>query len=102
GPADRRDRRVFEEFHHATLALAPDALHTAGAKERAVRMLADADVDGDGPLDRLDHVTEGHPVGGPSEDVAAVRAAPREDESLVNELLDDLLEKLARNPLALG
>src|SRR5256712_9116123 len=95
------DRRLFEEIHDTALPLAPYPLHTAGAKQRAVRRLARTHVERDGPLHRLDHVAEGHLLGRTGEDVAAVRPAAGAHQALVDQLLDELLEELPGHALAL-
>src|SRR2546425_6474187 len=96
---DVRDSRVFEEIHHAPLALAPDAIHAAGTEQEAVGVLSDADVERNRSLDRLDDVPESDLVCRTGEDVAPMRPTPRADQPLVDQLPDDLLEKLARDPL---
>src|SRR5437867_3912070 len=95
------DRGLLEQFHDTALPLAPYPLHAAGAKQRAVRMLARAHVERDGALHRLDHVAEGHLLGRTAEDVPAVRPAAGAHQPLVDQLLDDLLEELPGHALAL-
>src|SRR5262245_19090304 len=63
-------------------------------------MVTHADVERDGPLHRLDDVTESHLAGRPAEHVTPPRSAARPHQPLVDELLDDLLEELPGNPLA--
>src|SRR5437762_1983649 len=99
---DVRDGRVFKKVHDPPLPLAPYPVHAARPQQEAVRMLPDADVQRDRPLDRLDDVAERDPIGGACEDVPPVRTAPRPHESLVDQLAHDLLEELARNPLPRG
>src|SRR5438552_13803407 len=99
---DVRDGRVFEKVHDPTLTLAPYPVHAARPQQEAVRMLPDADVQRDRPLDGLDDVAERDPIGGACENVPPVRTAPRPHESLVDQLAHDLLEELARNPLPRG
>src|SRR5262249_61896338 len=65
-------------------------------------MIPDADVERDGTLHRLDDVPEGHLLGRPAEDVAPPRTAAGPHQALVDQLLDDLLEELARDALASG
>src|SRR5581483_5340540 len=94
------DRSLFEEFHDAPLTLAPDALHPAGAKERAVGVLARTHVQRDRSLDGLDHLPESHALRRPRQDVSPVRTASGANESRVDQLLNDLLEELAWDALA--
>src|SRR5262249_15413514 len=63
-------------------------------------MIPDADVERDGSLHRLDDVPEGHLVRRPAEDVAPPRTAAGPHRALVDQLLDDLPEELARDALA--
>src|SRR4030095_7392109 len=92
-----RNRRVFEEIHHATLPLGPHAIHPARAQQEAIGMLAHTHIERDRSFHRLDDVPDGHLVGRPTEYVASVGTAPGPHQSLVDQLLHDLLEKLPRD-----
>src|SRR2546430_17225823 len=96
---DVRDGRVFEKVHDPTLTLAPYPVHAARPQQEAVRMLPDADVQRDRPLDGLDDVAERDPIGGACEEGPPARTAPRPHQSLVDQLAHDPLAALARNPL---
>src|SRR2546427_9141509 len=96
---DVRDGRVFEKVHDPTLTLAPYPVHAARPQQEAVRMLPDADVQRDRPLDGLDDVAERDPIGGAREDVPPLRTPPRPHEAPVDQLAPHLLEEFAPNPL---
>src|SRR5438046_10686071 len=97
---DVRDGRVFEKVHDPTLPLAPYPVHAARPQQEAVRMLPDADVQRDRPLDGLADVAERDPIGAACQDVPPARTAPRQHEPLVDQLAHDLLEALALGRLS--
>src|SRR5262249_13480128 len=65
-------------------------------------MVTDADVERDGSLHRFDDVSEGHLAGGSAEHIAPSGAPSRSHQTLVDQLLDDLLEELPRDAFTCG
>src|SRR2546430_10198105 len=96
---DVRDGRVFEKVHDPTLTLAPYPVHAARPQQEAVRMLPDADVQRDRPLDGLDDVAERDPIAGGCVEPPPARTAPPPPRSLVDPLARGLFPAIWPEPL---
>src|SRR5262249_21246493 len=88
-----------DQIEQPALSLGPDVVHAAARADRAVAQVADADVERDRTLDRLDDVLERDRCRIARERVAAVRPAAGYHQAGMDELLDDLLEELPRHAL---
>ena len=91
---ERGERRLPVDLEHLLLPAPPDVHHGAELGLAARVVAVEADVDGDGPLDRLDDGEEADLGRGLGERVAAVRTARRLHQPLVDERLQDLGEEV--------
>src|SRR3990172_6250918 len=89
--------RLAVDLEHLLLAESPHADHGARLGLGASVVAVEADVDGDGALDRLDDVEEADSFGPLRQGVAAVRAAGGLHQPMVDERLEDLRQEVLRN-----
>ena len=85
-------RGMREDIEQTALSLFPYPEHSAGRLHIALVQPVNANIQGDWPFDRFDHVAKRNGLGGTRKLIATARSAPRLHQASAHQIADNLLQ----------